>query len=214
MAAGEPMAIGDLAPDGEPVADADVDEEDVEQEPTEGGRNWFVIHSYSGYENKVKHNLEQRIETMQMQDQIFQVVVPTEDEMEVRDGKRRVVERRVFPGYILVQMTLNEDSWYAVRNTPNVTGFVGSGTKPSPLSRREVERILGVEKEEGTKKDKPTFKPAWEVGETVRVVEGPFADFNGVIEDINIDQSKVRVLVDIFGRETPVELNFDQIIKY
>ena len=123
------------------------------------------------------------------------------------------VMRKKFPGYILVRLYLDDDSWYAVRNTPGVTGFVGSGAKPTPLSRREVERILGVRKDEEEKKE-PRFKPAWEVGETVRVVEGPFADFNGVIEDINVDQSKVRVLVDIFGRETPVELNFDQILKF
>jgi transcriptional antiterminator NusG len=176
---------------------------------------WYVIHSYSGYENKVRANLETRVKSMHLEDKIFDVVIPMEDVVEYKNGKKVTVERKKFPGYVLVRMYMDDDSWYAVRNTPNVTGFVGSGTKPSPLSRREVERILGVEKEEGTtKKDKPTFKPAWEVGETVRVVEGPFADFNGVIEDINIDQSKVRVLVDIFGRETPVELNFDQIIKY
>ena len=175
---------------------------------------WYVVHSYSGYENKVRANLESRVKSMHLEDKIFDVVIPMEDVVEYKNGKKVTVERKKFPGYVLVRMYMDDDSWYAVRNTPNVTGFVGSGTKPSPLSRREVERILGVEKEEGTKKEKPTFKPAWEVGETVRVVEGPFADFNGVIEDINVDQSKVRVLVDIFGRETPVELNFDQIIKY
>jgi transcriptional antiterminator NusG len=175
---------------------------------------WYVIHSYSGYENKVRANLETRVRSMHLEDKVFDVVIPMEDVVEYKNGKKVTVERKKFPGYVLVRMYMDDDSWYAVRNTPNVTGFVGSGTKPSPLSRREVERILGVEKEEGTKKEKPTFKPAWEVGETVRVVEGPFADFNGVIEDINVDQSKVRVLVDIFGRETPVELNFDQIIKY
>ena len=152
---------------------------------------WYVVHSYSGYEKKVKANLETRVKSMHLED-------------------------RVFPGYILVRLYMDDDTWYAVRNTPGVTGFVGSGSKPTPLSRREVERILGVRKEEepGAEKKEPTFKPIWEVGETIRVVEGPFADFNGVIEDINVDQSKVRVLVDIFGRETPVELNFDQILKY
>ncbi|MFV1970702.1 MAG: transcription termination/antitermination protein NusG [Acidimicrobiia bacterium] len=175
---------------------------------------WYVVHSYSGYEKKVQANLENRVKSMHLEDKIFEVVIPMEDVVEYKNGKKVTVARKKFPGYVLVRMYMDDDSWYAVRNTPNVTGFVGSGTKPSPLSRREVERILGVEKEEGAKKEKPTFKPAWEVGETVRVVEGPFADFNGVIEDINVDQSKVRVLVDIFGRETPVELNFDQIIKY
>jgi len=174
---------------------------------------WYVIHSYSGYENKVKANLETRVKSMHLEDKIFEVVIPMQEVVEYKAGKKVTVDRKKFPGYVLVRMYLDDDSWYAVRNTPSVTGFVGSATKPSPLSRREVERILGVAKEEG-QKEKPTFKPAWEVGETVRVVEGPFADFNGVIEDINVDQSKVRVLVDIFGRETPVELNFDQIVKY
>jgi len=190
--------------------------EPVEPEPLSpydlpGG--WYVIHSYSGYENKVKANLETRVKSMHLEDKIFDVAIPMQEVVEYKAGKKVTVDRKKFPGYVLVRMYLDDDSWYAVRNTPSVTGFVGSATKPSPLSRREVERILGVAKEEG-KKEKPTFKPAWEVGETIRVVEGPFADFNGVIEDINVDQSKVRVLVDIFGRETPVELNFDQIVKY
>ncbi len=198
---------------GEP----DVAEELEEEQPLSpydlpGG--WFVIHSYSGYENKVKANLETRIKSMHLEDKVFDVAIPMEDVVEYKGGKKVTVKRKKFPGYVLVRMYLDDDTWYAVRNTPSVTGFVGSSTQPTPLSRREVERILGVEKEEGAKKEKPTFKPAWEVGETVRVVEGPFADFNGVIEDINVDQSKVRVLVDIFGRETPVELNFDQIVKY
>ena len=175
---------------------------------------WYVIHSYSGYEKKVKANLENRVKSMHLEDKIFDVVIPMDDVVEYKNGKKVTVARKKFPGYVLVRMYMDDDSWYSVRNTPNVTGFVGPGPKPGPLSRREVERILGVEKEEGAKKVKPTFKPAWEVGETIRVVEGPFADFNGVIEDINVDQSRVRVLVDIFGRETPVELSFDQIIKY
>ena len=203
--------------DGDDVAELDVVEEIVEAKPLSPydlPGAWYVVHSYSGYENKVKANLETRVKSMHLEDKVFDVVIPMEDVVEYKNGKKVTVARKKFPGYVLVRMYMDDDSWYAVRNTPNVTGFVGSGTKPSPLSRREVERILGVEKEEGSKKEKPTFKPAWEVGETVRVVEGPFADFNGVIEDINVDQSKVRVLVDIFGRETPVELNFDQIIKY
>jgi transcriptional antiterminator NusG len=199
------------------VSDAEAEMEVAEEQPLSpydlpGG--WFVIHSYSGYENKVKANLETRIRSMHLEDKVFDVVIPMEDVVEYKGGKKVTVERKKFPGYVLVRMYLEDDTWYAVRNTPSVTGFVGASTQPSPLSRREVERILGVEKEDGTKKEKPTFKPAWEVGETVRVVEGPFADFNGLIEDINVDQSKVRVLVDIFGRETPVELNFDQIVKY
>ena len=177
---------------------------------------WYVVHSYSGYEKKVKANLETRVKSMHLEDRVFDVVIPMEEVVEFKSGRKVTVERKKFPGYILVRLYMDDDTWYAVRNTPGVTGFVGSGSKPTPLSRREVERILGVRKEEepGVEKKEPTFKPAWEVGETIRVVEGPFADFNGVIEDINVDQSKVRVLVDIFGRETPVELNFDQILKY
>jgi len=173
--------------------------------------DWYVIHSYSGYENKVKVNLETRIRSMHMENRIFEVHIPLEDVVEIKNGKKVTVARKVFPGYILVRMHLDDDSWYAVRNTPGVTGFVGGNNKPTSLSRREVERFLGVQKEE--EKVKPRFKPAWEVGETVRVVSGPFADFNGVIEAINLDQSKVTVLVNIFGRDTPVELGFDDIQK-
>jgi transcription termination/antitermination protein NusG len=209
----------EAAPVTEPERDEaeDVDAVQVEEKPASPydlPGSWFVIHSYSGYENKVKANLETRVRSMHLEDKVFDVVIPMEDFVEYKGGKKVTVQRKKFPGYVLVRMYLEDDTWYAVRNTPSVTGFVGSSTHPSPLSRREVERILGVEKEDGSKKDKPIFKPAWEVGETIRVVEGPFADFNGVIEDINVDQSKVRVLVDIFGRETPVELNFDQIVKY
>ncbi len=175
--------------------------------------SWYVVHSYSGYENKVKANLSTRVKSMHLEDKVFDVVIPLEEVVEFKGGKKVNVLRKKFPGYILVRLFMDDDTWYAVRNTPGVTGFVGSGSKPTPLSRREVERILGVRKDEEEKKE-PRFKPAWEVGETVRVVEGPFADFNGVIEDINVDQSKVTVLVDIFGRETPVELNFDQILKF
>jgi len=181
--------------------------------PYELPGSWYVVHSYSGYENKVKANLESRIQSMHMEGSIFDVIIPMEDVVEFKGGRKVTVKKKVFPGYILVRMYLSDDSWFAVRNTPGVTGFVGSGTKPVPLSRREVERILGVKKEEAVGKAAPRFQPAWGVGETVRVVEGPFADFNGVIEEINLDQSKVRVLVNIFGRETPVELNFEQIVK-
>jgi transcriptional antiterminator NusG len=174
--------------------------------------DWYVIHSYSGYENKVKANLETRIQSMHMEDRIFEVHIPMEDVVEFKGGKKVTVPKKVFPGYILVRMSLDDDSWYAVRNTPGVTGFVaGNAQKPTPLSRREVERFLGVQEEE--EKGKPRFKPEWEVGEQVRVVTGPFADFNGVIEEINIDQQKVVVLVNIFGRDTPVELGFADIQK-
>jgi transcription termination/antitermination protein NusG len=175
--------------------------------------SWYVIHSYSGYENKVKVNLETRIRSMHREDAIFDVVIPMEEVIEIKSGRKVTVPRKQFPGYLLVRMFMDDDSWAVVRNTPGVTGFVGSANKPTPLSRREVERILGVRKDQEEKKA-PRFKPEWEAGETVRVVQGPFADFNGVIEDINLDQSKVRVLVDIFGRETPVELSFEQIQKF
>ncbi|HID62172.1 MAG TPA: transcription termination/antitermination protein NusG [Anaerolineae bacterium] len=167
-----------------------------------------MIHSYSGYENKVKKNLEHRIESMGMQDQIFQVVVPTEEEVELRDGQRRTTERRVFPGYILVQMIMNDDSWYVVRNTPGVTGFVGSGTKPVPLRPEEVEKIM-KRMEAAAPRIKVSFRP----GQKVRIVEGPFEDFMGTVDEINMEKGKVRVLVSFFGRETPVELDFLQVEK-
>lgn len=173
--------------------------------------DWYVIHSYSGYENKVKANLETRIRSMHMEDRIFEVRIPMEDVVEIKAGKKVTVPRKVFPGYILVRMILDDDSWFGVRNTPGVTGFVGGSNKPTPLSRREVERFLGVHKEE--ERPKPRFKPEWEMGDQVRVVTGPFADFNGRIEDIDFDQSKVTVLVNIFGRDTPVELGFEDIQK-
>jgi transcriptional antiterminator NusG len=171
-------------------------------------RSWFVVHCYSGYENKVKHNLEQRIESMGMANQIFQVVVPTEEEIEVKEGKRRTIERRVFPGYILVQMLMNDDSWYVVRNTPGVTGFVGMGNKPTPLRGEEVQGIIKRMEAEAPKV-KVTFKP----GQKVRIVDGPFNDFMGTVDEINMDKAKVRVMVSFFGRETPVELDFLQVEK-
>jgi transcriptional antiterminator NusG len=188
-------------------AEIQIEKAAEELEPQDD-RAWYVIHCYSGYENKVKHNLEQRIETMEMQDQIFQVVVPTEDEMEVRDGKRRVVERRVFPGYILVQMLLTDDSWYTVRNTPGVTGFVGMGNEPTPLRGEEVQSIMKRMEAEAPK-IKVTFKP----GQKVRIIDGPFNEFIGVVDEIDMERAKVRVLVSFFGRETPVELDFLQVEK-
>ena len=176
--------------------------------PAEDGRNWFVIHCYSGYENKVRHNLEQRIESMGMKAKIFDVVVPTEEEIEVKDGKRRTVERRVFPGYLLVQMIMSEDSWYVVRNTPGVTGFVGMGNVPTPLRPEEVAQILRRMEAEAPK-IKVTFKP----GQKVRIVDGPFNDFIGTVAEIDMDRAKVRVMVSFFGRETPVELDFLQVEK-
>jgi len=214
------VAEPDPAAEAESDESSDDDEDDDAEAEDEGpaspydlAGDWYVIHSYSGYENKVKVNLETRIHSMHMEGEIFDVVIPMEDVVEIKGGRKVTVPKKVFPGYILVRMYMTDDSWFGVRNTPGVTGFVGSGTKPTPLSRREVERILGVKKAEEGEKAAPRFKPAWDVGETVRVVEGPFADFNGVIEEINLDQSKVRVLVNIFGRDTPVELNFEQIVK-
>jgi transcriptional antiterminator NusG len=171
-------------------------------------RDWYVIHCYSGYEHKVKHNLEQRIETMQMHDKIFQVVIPTEEEIEVKDGKRRTVERRVFPGYILVQMVLDDESWYVVRNTPGVTGFVGMGNRPTPLQPEEVQSIMKRMEAEAPR-IKVTFKP----GEKVRIIDGPFNEFIGVVDDIDMERAKVYVLVSFFGRDTPIELDFLQVEK-
>jgi transcriptional antiterminator NusG len=169
---------------------------------------WYVIHSYSGYENKVKQNLEQRIASMNMQDQIFRVVVPTENEIEVREGKRREYKRRIFPGYVLVEMLMNDDSWSVVRNTPSVTGFVGMGTKPTPLRDEEIKRILTRMEAEA-----PTVKVTFKHGQKVRIIQGPFADFIGSVDDINMEKGKVRVMVSFFGRETPVELDFLQVEK-
>jgi len=176
-------------------------------EATEGPA-WYVIHCYSGYENKVRHNLEQRIETMGMKDRIFDVVIPTQEEIEVKDGKRRTVERHIFPGYVLVNMVLTEESWYVVRNTPGVTGFVGMGNNPTPLRPEEVAQIVKRMEAEA-----PTVKVSFKVGERVRIVDGPFNDFRGIVSEIDMERTKVRVMVSFFGRETPVELDFLQVEK-
>jgi transcriptional antiterminator NusG len=171
-------------------------------------QQWYVIHTYSGYENKVKMNLEHRIESMGVQDKIFQVVIPTEEEIEIKDGQRRTVQKKVFPGYVLVEMVMSDDSWYVVRNTPGVTGFVGHGTKPAPLDDVDVKRILKQMKMEA-----PKVKVSFSPGERVKVVDGPFTDFIGVVDTINAERGKVRVLVSFFGRETPVELDFLQVSR-
>lgn len=176
--------------------------------PQEDGRAWYVVHCYSGYENKVRHNLEQRIESMGMKDRIFDVVVPTEEEIEVKEGKRRTVERRVFPGYILVEMIMLEESWYVVRNTPGVTGFVGMGTQPTPLRPEEVAQII-----KRMEADAPHIKVTFRSGERVRIVDGPFNDFRGTVAELDMERAKVRVMVNFFGRETPVELDFLQVEK-
>jgi transcriptional antiterminator NusG len=194
-----------------PMPDSgDEDEASEEQILEEGGdeRAWYVVHCYSGYENKVRHNLEQRIETMGMKDKIFDVVVPTEEEIEVKEGKRRTIERRVFPGYILVNMILSEESWYVVRNTPGVTGFVGMGNSPTPLRPEEVAQIIKRMEAEA-----PRIKVTFKSGERVRIVDGPFNDFRGTVSEIDMERAKVRVMVNFFGRETPVELDFLQVEK-
>jgi|SRR5579884_1438098 transcriptional antiterminator NusG len=177
------------------------------------GRRWYVIHTYSGYENKVKKNLEHRIDSMDVRDEIFQVEIPTENEIEIRDGQRRTVQRKLYPGYVLVEMIeLKEGdersnrAWYVVRNTPGVTGFVGSGTRPVPLDEDEVRRILRSMQAEA-----PKVKVGFQVGQTVRIIDGPFVDFTGVVDEINMEKGKVKVLVSFFGRETPVELDFLQV---
>ena len=171
-------------------------------------RAWYVVHCYSGYENKVRYNLESRIETMGMKDRIFDVVIPTQEEIEVKDGKRRTVERHVFPGYVLVNMILSEESWYVVRNTPGVTGFVGMGNDPTALRPEEVQQILRRMEAEA-----PHVKVTFKVGERVRIVDGPFNDFRGQVAEIDMEKTKVRVMVNFFGRETPVELDFLQVEK-
>ncbi|MRG28946.1 transcription termination/antitermination protein NusG [Laceyella tengchongensis] len=174
-------------------------------------KNWYVVHTYSGYENKVKTNLEKRVHSMDMQDKIFRVLVPMEEEIEHKDGKKKSVMRKVFPGYVLVEMIMTDDSWYVVRNTPGVTGFVGSsgaGSKPTPLLPDEVVTIL---RQMGMDESKATVD--FEVAETVKVKEGPFANFVGRIEEIDMNRSKLKVMVNMFGRETPVELDFFQVEK-
>jgi transcriptional antiterminator NusG len=180
----------------------------VDPEAISTERAWYVVHCYSGYENKVRHNLEQRIDTMGMKEKIFDVVIPTQEEIEVKDGKRRTVERHVFPGYVLVNMVMTEESWYVVRNTPGVTGFVGMGNQPTPLRPEEVAQILRRMEAEA-----PRVKVTFRVGERVRIVDGPFNDFRGTVSEIDMERSKVRVMVNFFGRETPVELDFLQVEK-
>lgn len=174
-------------------------------------KNWYVVHTYSGYENKVKANLEKRVETMGMEDKIFRVIVPEEEETEIKNGKSKVVKKKVFPGYVLVELIMTDDSWYVVRNTPGVTGFVGStgsGSKPIPLLPEEVSALLkrmGIEEKR--------IEVDLEVGDTVKVIEGPFANFTASVEDIDPAKAKIKVLVNMFGRDTPVELDFSQIEK-
>jgi transcription termination/antitermination protein NusG len=213
------VVVPDLADaeliDVEEVEAAEAIPSGAELSPFDRSGRWYVVHTYAGYENKVKSNLASRVRSMAVEDRIFEVVIPMEDVIEFKNGRKVVVQKKVFPGYLLVRMGLDDHAWYVVRNTPGVTGFVGSGAKPTPLSRKEVEDILGTGvKEEGPqaeKKVRPRLE--YEVSEQVRVVTGPFADFNGVISEIDVDRSKLKVLVNIFGRETPVELEFGDVAK-
>jgi len=199
------------------VLDADellVEERPRPQSPFDRPGRWYVVHTQSGYEKKVKQNLEARITSMNMEESIHEVVIPMEDVVEFKNGKKQVVQKKVFPGYLLVRCDMTDDSWYVIRNTPGITGFVGQGAKPSPLPRRDVENFLAVKdetEEVSAKRGRPRLE--YEQGETVRVKEGPFADFSGEIVEINEDQLKLKVLVNIFGRETPVELEFSQVAK-
>jgi transcription termination/antitermination protein NusG len=179
---------------------------EAETQETGDKAEWFVLHTYSGYENKVRQNLMHRVETMDVSDRIFDVIVPTQDEIEIKAGQRQTVQRKVFPGYVLVQMIMDDDSWYVVRNTPGVTSFVGMGNRPAPLSQAEVDSIIT-----GMTAEAPKVKVSMSVGDTVRIMDGPFSDFRGAIDEINQEKGKVKVLVSFFGREVPVELDFLQV---
>ncbi len=232
LAEGRVLAVGtgggseeEARPDGEDAPEETVeageapDDVDLEADllagdgaaqgaPAHPDKKWYVVHTYSGYEGKVKANLEKRVESMLMQDKIFRIIVPTEDEIEYKDGRKLITKKKIFPGYVMVEMIMNDDSWYVVRNTPGVTGFVGSGMKPVPLDPAEVRTILrhmGV--------DDPKPKVVYEDGESVKVISGPFMGFIGKVREVNLDKGKLRVFVSMFGRETPVELDFAQVEK-
>ena len=178
------------------------------KQTSEFGRNWYAVHTYSGYEDAVARNLKQRIESMGMEEKIFTVLVPTEKKIKIKNGKRRIVEEKIYPGYVLVEMIVTDDSWYVVRNTPRVTGFVGSGTTPAPLSPEEIaelQRRMGVEE--------PKFKIEVAAGDPVKIIDGPFKDFDGKVSEVDEEKGKVKVLVSMFGRNTPVELDSLQIKK-
>ena len=217
-APGEPDLVLDATDEGDAAGNDGGgwggDEEIVPVEsPYDRPGRWYVVHTYSGYENKVRSNMGNVVASRGIEDRVFEVVIPMEDVVEFKGGKKVTVQKKVFPGYLLVRCDLDDDTWGAIRNTPGVTGFVGPGTKPTPLSRKEVESILQVKEEgiEAPKRSRPRLE--YEVDETVRVKEGPFADFSGQIAEINEDQLKLKVLVNIFGRETPVELEFSQVAK-
>ena len=172
------------------------------------GRRWYVLHTYSGYEENVCRNLKQRIESMDMEDKIFDVLIPTETKIKIKNGKRKTVKEKIFPGYVLVNMIVTDASWYVVRNTPNVTGFVGSGTTPTPVSESEIKSLMSKMGQE-----EPEFKIDIAIGEIVKITDGPFKDYEGKVSEIDEARGKAKVLVSMFGRETPVELDFLQIKK-
>jgi transcription termination/antitermination protein NusG len=222
--AAEPLAGGDPSANGEPAADAGDQAAEEETDPVVAFKNelrllpgdWYVVHSYAGYENRVRTNLESRTQSLNMEDYIFQIEVPTHEVTEIKSGKRQQVQEKVLPGYILVRMDLTDESWAAVRNTPGVTGFVGLSSRPSPLSLDEVAALLAPEPEEKAEKKAETLRAAsvdFEVGQSVTVMDGPFATLPATVNEINADTQKLKVLVSIFGRETPVELSFDQVSK-
>jgi transcriptional antiterminator NusG len=223
--AAEPELDGDAEPDGEPTdedaADVEIEsvepvEEELEDDPWTRPGAWYVVHTQSGYEKKVSANLHARIQSMNMEDKIFEVVIPTEEVVEFKNGRKQIVQRKVFPGYLLVRCKMDDESWYCIRNTPGVTGFVGQsrqGQKPTPLSRREVRTFLAPKTESAEQVARAKPRLEYEVGESVRVKEGPFADFSGEIAEINADHMKLKVLVNIFGRETLVEMDFSQVAK-
>jgi transcriptional antiterminator NusG len=172
------------------------------------GRRWYAIHTYSGYEENVSENLKQRIDSMDMEDKIFNILIPKEKKIKIKNGKRKVVEEKIFPGYVLVEMMVTDDSWYVVRNTPNVTGFIGTGTTPTPIADEEIKSLqkrMGVEE--------PQYKIDVAVGDPVRISDGPFKNFEGKVDEVDIERGKIKVLVSMFGRETPVELDFLQVKK-
>lgn len=178
------------------------------KQTSQQGRRWYALHTYSGYEENVAQNLKQRIESMDMEDKIFGVLIPKEKKIKIKNGKRKVVEEKIFPGYVLVEMVVTDDSWYVARNTPNVTGFIGTGTIPTPLSDDEVKALqkrMGV--------DEPQYKIDVEVGDPVRINDGPFKNFDGKVSEVDEERGKIKVLVSMFGRETPVELDFLQVKK-
>ncbi len=207
---GERVSVGEghpappEAPSSPPVAVVPAGE--AKPVPAEGEPHWYVVHAYSGHEDKVRNNLMKRVDSMDMHDRIFEVLVPTEDVIEIKDGQRRHVAKRTFPGYILVNMIMSDESWYVVRNTPGVTSFVGSGNKPVPLQEKEIKSI-----QKQIKAEAPKVRVEYQVGENVRVIDGPFSDFHGKVDEINADKGKLKVLVNMFGRETPVELDLLQV---